>query len=389
MNIRLLVKQRSEAGGLDSGTEVILEEEVVNLGRDPSCQVVLAQQAVSRSHARITRDGPLCFVEDLGSAFGTLVNGKPIPAHDKRLLRNGDVIGIAQFDVVFDHVAANTQIPAGESNTSVVARQVVKDLMRGVVEREVPFFRLMNGSQEGQRIEVNDAQELIFGRDSEADVVLNDELVSRQHAKVRRDWAGTHIEDLQSRNGIRVNGKRVLRKTLRDRDEVEVGGVRLLYLDPSEVREAPVVLPDEDKDEESTNHSADSLADRPPAGDAGESGNPDELGDENEDAGSAGDDDELGEEPPETSDVGGELDSDHEGSENSAPPSELPDEHEAPPEESYPDEISESNPSAESPKGRSGGLAALIAPQNIVTLGAMGFFALLALVVMLAVILGA
>ncbi len=364
MNIRLLVKQRSEAGGLDSGTEVILEDAVINLGRDPSCQVVLGQQAVSRSHARITRDGALCFIEDLGSAFGTLVNGKAIPPNDKRLLRNGDVIGIAQFDVVFDHVTGNAQIPAGENNTSMVARQVVKDLMRGVVDREVPYFRLMNGGQEGQRIEVSDAQELVFGRDPEADVVLNDDLVSRQHAKVRRDWSGTHIEDLQSRNGIRVNGKRVLRKTLRDRDEVEVGGIRLLYLDPSEVREAPVVLPDEDKEEEPTNNSGAALPggeeDDLAGGDEGEA--PSEADTPDEEQGLEGDD----------------SSEDREDSENSMPPEEEP-----------VDEISQSNPAADGPKGRFAGLSAFVDPQNIVTLAAMGFFALLALAVMLAVILGA
>ena len=389
MNIRLLVKQRSEAGGLDSGTEVLLEDEVVNLGRDPSCQVVLGQQAVSRSHARITQDGPLCFIEDLGSAFGTLVNGKSIPPNDKRLLRNGDVIGIAQFDVVFDHIAGNAQIPPGENNTSLVARQVVKDLMRGVGEREVPYFRLMNGGQEGQRIEVNDAQELIFGRDPEADVVLNDDLVSRQHAKVRRDWSGTHIEDLRSRNGIRVNGKRVLRKTLRDRDEVEVGGVRLLYLDPSEVREAPVVLPDEDKEEEPTNNSGADLRE-------GREGEEDDLAGGDDDGLSEGanneeelpPDPEVPEEPFEPEEPP-EQEGGLENSENSVPPEseEDPDHHL--PEESYPDDISQSDPAAEGPKGRFGGLSALVDPQNIVTLAAMGFFALLALAVMLAVILGA
>ncbi len=66
---------------------------------------------------------------------------------------------------------------------------------------------------------------------------------------MRRDWSGTHVEDLNSRNGIKVNKKKVKKKTLKDRDELEVGGTRLLYIDPTEVREAPVVLPDESSGE--------------------------------------------------------------------------------------------------------------------------------------------
>jgi hypothetical protein len=76
--------------------------------------------------------------------------------------------------------------------------------------------------------------------------------------KVRRDWSGVHVEDLGSRNGIKINKKRNPKKTLQDRDEVEVGGVRLLFLDPNEVREAPVVLPDKSDDEgESTQMNKD------------------------------------------------------------------------------------------------------------------------------------
>src|SRR6185436_15616393 len=104
----------------------------------------------------------------------------------------------------------------------------------------------MNGPKEGQKIEVQDAQEIVIGRDETADVILKDDLVSRRHCKIRRDWSGTHVEDLESRNGIKVNKKKTTRKTLRDRDELEIGGIRLLYLDPNEVREAPVVLPDEE-----------------------------------------------------------------------------------------------------------------------------------------------
>src|SRR5438874_1876899 len=106
MSVRLVVKQRSEAGGADKGAEVILDSELITLGRDKSCEVVLAQQAVSRAHARISRDGSLFFIEDLGSAYGTQINGQMLPKGEKRLLRNGDVIAIAQFDVTFDRVAS-------------------------------------------------------------------------------------------------------------------------------------------------------------------------------------------------------------------------------------------------------------------------------------------
>ncbi len=248
MAVRLTVKQRSEAGGAEKPSSVLLEDEIITLGRDSKCQVVLAQQAVSRAHARISRDGSLFFVEDLGSSYGTQINGSKLPKGEKHLLRNGDVIAIAQFDVTFDRVAEGQKTNEA-GNTQFVARKVVKDVMRGLAAGgDLPYFRVMNGPREGQRIEISDAQEYVIGREEGVEIVLKDDLVSRRHVKIRRDWSGTHAEDLGSRNGFKINKKKTKKKTLRDRDELEVGGIRLLYIDPSEVREAPVVLPDEEEE---------------------------------------------------------------------------------------------------------------------------------------------
>lgn len=241
MGVRLTVKMKSGSGAGQTKT-VLLDDEIITFGRDQSCQVVLAQQAVSRNHARISRDGTLFFLEDLGSSFGTQVNGQKLPKGEKRLLRNGDTIAIAQFDVTFDRVADVSEDVSGK--TSFLSRKVVKDVMKGLAAGgENAYFRVMNGPTEGTRIEIADAQEYVFGRDAaEADVVLNDDLVSRKHVKVRRDWSGTHVEDLGSRNGIKLNKQRTRKATLKDRDEVEIGGVRLLFIDPTEVREDPVVM---------------------------------------------------------------------------------------------------------------------------------------------------
>ena len=261
MSVRLVVKLRSESNGAETSNVVLLDQDPIVMGRDKSCQVMLAQQAVSRSHARISRDGALFFIEDLGSSYGTRINGKSLPRGEKRLLRNGDIIAIAQYDLTFDHVADMPKEGEG-SNTSNIARQVMKDALRGLNQSEGPCFRVMNGPKEGQRIEIGDAQEIVFGRDESADIVLKDDMVSRRHAKVRRDWSGTHVEDLKSRNGIKVNKKRVLRKTLRDRDELEIGGIRLLYLDPSDVRETPIVM---EQEGEATVHAEDEPAPPPKA----------------------------------------------------------------------------------------------------------------------------
>jgi pSer/pThr/pTyr-binding forkhead associated (FHA) protein len=240
MAVRLTVSMKGAAGAAAKVETVTLEDDTFVLGRDPTCRVVLAQQAVSRSHARISRDGGLFFVEDLGSSFGTQVNGRALPRGEKRLLQSGDLIAIANFDVTFASVSELEDDAAAPSGFH--AKRAVKKVMRTLAQGSAnAYFRVMNGPTEGQHIEFSEGQEYIFGRDeAAADVVLGDDLVSRRHAKLRRDWSGVHLEDLQSRNGVKVNRKRIQRSTLKDRDEVEIGGVRFLFIDPSEVREVSV-----------------------------------------------------------------------------------------------------------------------------------------------------
>lgn len=262
MAVRLKVKLKGELGSGATVESLLVDAEVIVLGRDPTCQVVLAQQAVSRSHARISRDGALFFIEDLGSSFGTLVNGRPLPRGEKRLLQRDDVVAIATFDVVFEG-EPEPEDPAG-GKTGFHAKRAVKKVMRTLAPgADNAYFRVMNGPTEGQRIEFSEGQEYIFGRDeAAADVVLGDDLVSRRHAKVRRDWAGVHLEDLESRNGVKVNRRRIHRSTLKDRDEVEIGGVRFLFIDPSEVRDVPAPPPaaEPDEDEPTVAQAAPALA---------------------------------------------------------------------------------------------------------------------------------
>ena len=47
----------------------------MSIGRHPMCDIVLPESAVSRRHARITREGDGFLIEDLGSLNGTRING--------------------------------------------------------------------------------------------------------------------------------------------------------------------------------------------------------------------------------------------------------------------------------------------------------------------------
>ncbi|MCA9705138.1 MAG: GGDEF domain-containing protein [Myxococcales bacterium] len=68
-----------------------------------------------------------------------------------------------------------------------------------------------------------------LGRSSDADIRLDDEGVSRLHAKMRRRSDGTvEVSDLDSTNGTYVNGAQIRHFTLSDGDRIQIGSVTIL-----------------------------------------------------------------------------------------------------------------------------------------------------------------
>jgi pSer/pThr/pTyr-binding forkhead associated (FHA) protein len=98
----------------------------------------------------------------------------------------------------------------------------VGDVARGVLV-------IQNGDFAGTRHPLA-SDETLIGRNPTTDITLLDEGISREHAIVLRDEAGLYsIEDLQSTNGTKVNGKRVRSAGLSPGDTIEIGRTRFLF----------------------------------------------------------------------------------------------------------------------------------------------------------------
>jgi pSer/pThr/pTyr-binding forkhead associated (FHA) protein len=68
-----------------------------------------------------------------------------------------------------------------------------------------------------------------LGRKLDCDICLDDSLVSEEHAAITRGDGGFFIEDLNSRNGLTLNGREVHQKKLRNGDTIEIGSFRLKF----------------------------------------------------------------------------------------------------------------------------------------------------------------
>jgi two-component system response regulator AtoC len=103
-------------------------------------------------------------------------------------------------------------------------------------------YLLVRIGDETRVVDVPDGGAVLFGRAPEATVVVDDARASRRHAELRRDGRELEIVDLGSRNGTKLNEKRLRGEAapVVGGDVVRVGGVEAIVA-TAETREGPVV----------------------------------------------------------------------------------------------------------------------------------------------------
>ena len=80
--------------------------------------------------------------------------------------------------------------------------------------------------------------EIIIGRVSECGIQLSVDNVSREHARLIFHNEEYHIEDLGSTNGTFVNGKEIVKCALRSNDQINIGGVKILFTEEKKLQKA-------------------------------------------------------------------------------------------------------------------------------------------------------
>ena len=173
------------------------------IGRDPECDVVIADSRVSRRHA-VVRFAPGGWVfQDAGSANGTFLGDSRVDSSQ------------ISSDCLFR--LGNPQ------DGPVVLCFVIHPEPGGTA---VTALRGASPSANSPTVTVHRApvRVLRIGRAADNDLVLADSGISRYHAELRNPGDGMfEITDLRSRNGIFVNGERVSSATVTERDIIGIG----------------------------------------------------------------------------------------------------------------------------------------------------------------------
>lgn len=265
-------------------TVVPLIKDEITVGRKEGNTIRLTERNVSRRHARIVRSNGTVEIEDLDSYNGVKVNGARIQGRThlspSDRIQIGDYlielksdsspgpsgptvdeqptrpipqasVSASAIPVISEAMedAETTKMPVGYTiaemlpqslaphvaTTTDPGRPAVGPAPEAPVTPEVAHGRLVILSEHfaGQEFDLKQPA-VVIGRTDDNDIVINHRSISRHHAKVVMESGRYAIVDLQSSNGVRVNGEEYGRAELRRGDVIDLGHVRLRFIEPGE-----------------------------------------------------------------------------------------------------------------------------------------------------------
>ena len=213
------------------GDTMNLGPRTFTMGRSPDNDIVIDDPTVSRNHARITFEGNQFYVEDLGSAAGTRVNGRKV---SREAIGSGSTIKLGNTEIGYNNQGdsqerVSPQVVKGADNPGET-RVIGKD------PSNLTWLAGTAGTAIGQTYHLKEGNN-ILGRDAGSDVVLDDSYASRQHAMVRVEGVKAHLFDLGSSGGTRVNGKKINGGQLGPNSVIRVGETELNLLQVDDPRQ--------------------------------------------------------------------------------------------------------------------------------------------------------
>jgi ABC transport system ATP-binding/permease protein len=187
---------------------VLLTKQVINIGRDPSNDIVINELVISGFHAQIVREGNQLVLIHPHPARARTLNGL--------LYQGRHIKGDEQFR---KPLARGDFFRIGDEHGTLVT--LAYDDGSGALQDLVPEVRPFTLG----------APVITIGRETDNMVVLNHPMVSRYHARLVQVQGGYRIIDNKSTNGIYVNDDLapVKDQPLKPGDEIHIGPFKLIY----------------------------------------------------------------------------------------------------------------------------------------------------------------
>ena len=216
----------------DEGKKTLLPlvRDEYQVGRDEGNTIRLTERNISRKHATLKKNGGEAWViVDRESYNGCYVNGQRVAGETH--LVSADLIQVGDYRIFIasDAIVEDTVDSAGAPQT-VPAINLAPEKPDRIVQ--------LAGPEPGKEFPLAPDTSTI-GRAEECTVSINHPSVSRVHAEVHALGAGRYeILDRGSSNGVRVNGIDLRRALLEGGDLIELGDVKLRFLEKGQTARA-------------------------------------------------------------------------------------------------------------------------------------------------------
>ncbi|TDD15983.1 FHA domain-containing protein [Kribbella turkmenica] len=128
--------------GSHEGRRIKLTGAHLTIGRLPSCDVRFEDPYLSRTHAALWQRGGVDYVEDLGSAGGTFVNGEAITA--PRRLYPGDRVTLADLQLRYstsEDAPTAVRYDIGDQRAQTINNVGRDQYVQQVIQQRENFFR--------------------------------------------------------------------------------------------------------------------------------------------------------------------------------------------------------------------------------------------------------
>jgi ABC-type multidrug transport system ATPase subunit/pSer/pThr/pTyr-binding forkhead associated (FHA) protein len=205
---------------------------VVMIGRDAAeCDIAFDKAQypmVSRQHAELRISDGQWTITDLGSSYGTFMNGQkvvqPTPISAGSSLQFG--MDGPKLIVVWYEVGSASAKPAYSPAQQPLQPQAKAPAMPSAPPFQLPPAQLdITGPPPKPSLKISKTS-IWFGREADCDIVFDASsgTVSRRHAEVSFDGTDYVVKDNKSFNGTLINGQRITAATpLYHNDQIQLG----------------------------------------------------------------------------------------------------------------------------------------------------------------------
>ncbi len=228
--------------GVDSRAPFKLSAGNTWLGREPECSIIFQSNdvTVSRRHAEIRREAGGYVLEDNKSFNGTLVNEQRISSITP--LYHNDEIRLGVGGPVLRFNSPSRIPPAGAGLTgqralsagriAIIPAALEQIGSKTMVLQADKAAKYLPSTDSGKpqllmSVAFGNKKELGIGRDENNEISLDGLQISKRHARLLQNGTETVIEDLNSTNGVFINGTRVYRQAILPTDAVQIGAFML------------------------------------------------------------------------------------------------------------------------------------------------------------------